>query len=811
MPANSGDEIVVRSRFDVLRARGQRVQLKARARIDGAPKAFARATMTMTTSTLIPSYRDNANTSPVYSDSWTNIHTTIDIPLDATSGQIDLILHGTGTARFNDVEIAPVGLSPPPTALELSPRQITNLISFTRAAALIRYLHPSDQVATIDWNAFLPNAIEQLLHAPPRADLLDELRTAFSEIAPTVTFSHAATPVAESMSPQNGATHLVRWRRYGFGDSAPFSTYREGRDPDNTYASASLRPQLPNLNLKACKKLSFRAAGRKLAGPGKASLFARVLRPGVKKQEISEAFRDSGTEVILEVDALGDTQDVEIGIKVEGRSGVALDALAVSCDGGPQHPVDIVRGPWAHMDFTDLYTWEISKCDARPCVTFQRNAIDTAFDPKRDVLHSDIGNGIMIHLPLAVWSDASRTLPVVAGNPLLNDFTIDDAPTRLAAISAAWGTLSIFYPYFADRQTDWLAPLSDAFKEVAAARSPRETHVALSHLIAHLPDNHARVTHSGAPATGVLPITFRRFGDNIIVTGGLPEYLEAIKVGSEIEQIDGVSADQAYDQVAMQVSAATEGSREYRTPLWMGMGYPGIFRSLRIRGLDGHAVDHILPLVSDELFGHTNREARPAVGSELAPGVYYLDLDSLSASSWEKVLPTLGRASAILLDFRGYVNITTLEVMSHITNRELHSPIWQTPLIPSAEGPRYTNGHWDVRPQVPRFNAKIVALIDARAMSSVETVLQMFYENKLGVLVGETSGGTNGNVAYLDIPGGFNIRFTAMRASDADGRTVQGHGFTPDHIVHPTLEGVRAGRDEILEAGIATATRLIGP
>ena len=55
----------------------------------------------------------------------------------------------------------------------------------------------------------------------------------------------------------------------------------------------------------------------------------------------------------------------------------------------------------------------------------------------------------------------------------------------------------------------------------------------------------------------------------------------------------------------------------------------------------------------------------------------------------------------------------------------------------------------------------------------------------MGVLVGEPRAGGNG--------------------------TVHGHGFTPDHVVHPTLAVVRAGRDEILAAALTLVQRLIAP
>jgi C-terminal processing protease CtpA/Prc len=60
----------------------------------------------------------------------------------------------------------------------------------------------------------------------------------------------------------------------------------------------------------------------------------------------------------------------------------------------------------------------------------------------------------------------------------------------------------------------------------------------------------------------------------------------------------------------------------------------------------------------------------------------------------------------------------------------------------------------------------------------------------------------------FSVPGGFGIRFTGMRVISADGTSIQGRGIVPDEIVHPTLEGVHSGRDEILEAGIAAAQRL---
>ena len=53
------------------------------------------------------------------------------------------------------------------------------------------------------------------------------------------------------------------------------------------------------------------------------------------------------------------------------------------------------------------------------------------------------------------------------------------------------------------------------------------------------------------------------------------------------------------------------------------------------------------------------------------------------------------------------------------------------------------------------------------------------------------------------------MRFTGMRVPLADGTALHGRGIIPDEVAHATLEGVRAGRDEVLEAAIGLARKLI--
>ena len=102
------------------------------------------------------------------------------------------------------------------------------------------------------------------------------------------------------------------------------------------------------------------------------------------------------------------------------------------------------------------------------------------------------------------------------------------------------------------------------------------------------------------------------------------------------------------------------------------------------------------------------------------------------------------------------------------------------------------------------FRSKIL-LIDPRAVSYSESLAGYFAAHANGTIVGEPSAGANGNVSRVELPGGFDFRFTGMRVTTHDGKTFHTKGFQPDIVVKPTLEGIRAGRDEVLERAIEVA------
>jgi C-terminal processing protease CtpA/Prc len=106
-------------------------------------------------------------------------------------------------------------------------------------------------------------------------------------------------------------------------------------------------------------------------------------------------------------------------------------------------------------------------------------------------------------------------------------------------------------------------------------------------------------------------------------------------------------------------------------------------------------------------------------------------------------------------------------------------------------------------PAQPRFTGQVVVLVDEVTQSSAEYHAMAFRAAPNAIVVGSTTAGADGNVSPIPLPGGIESMMSGIGVFYPNGTPTQRVGIVPDFEVRPTVEGIRAGRDEVLEAGIA--------
>ena len=96
-----------------------------------------------------------------------------------------------------------------------------------------------------------------------------------------------------------------------------------------------------------------------------------------------------------------------------------------------------------------------------------------------------------------------------------------------------------------------------------------------------------------------------------------------------------------------------------------------------------------------------------------------------------------------------------------------------------------------------------MVLVDESSISSAEYHALAFRAVPGAIVMGGTTAGADGNVSRFALPGGLSTMISGIGVFDDERNPTQRVGIVPDIESQPTVAGVRAGRDEVLEAAVA--------
>ncbi len=704
---------------------------------------------------------------------------------------------GPASITFDDVELT-VRSRPPESATQLSASQLEGLGTLARLLGHIRFFHPSDASAHADWQSLTAYAVAQVLTSTSSVELKHVLETLTNALAPRAAIYHPGSrpPPNSDVAP---GTPITRNVHVGYGDEDPFLSFRSGlEEPPTVGLRVTYHQRLAEIG--TCKRAVVRISDSMVSGHPIIQLEVAPLGVAGKSRTTSTPLRQERDIVQAEIPA--DAYGVAFGLFIRGIGSIQISGIELACDGRTVATIRAGAEGMISGSARHLYNYSNGvPCGGARCIRIERRPEVSQSD--RDVVDVELGPGLRLQMPVVVPLEAAHALPTQAQHRLVQ-LPASARASRIAAVLDLWTVLSWFYPYFTDQQIHWDATLRPALQAAAAAGSSDAQRRALARLAIALRDDHARVVRPGID-DGLLPLLFRSFGDRILVTAALAGFT-SLPVGSTLVSVDGVPAHEARRRAGEMVSAATPAWSERQAAYGIAYGRKGTLASVTVREPQGaREVTRLVPRLDRSEISPKLREIRPASGTELVSRVFYIDLHTLDAATWDAVLPKLENARAIVFDLRGYIGSAAFLPLGYLADRQLRSPILLAPVVAPTGPQRYEEVIWHVSPRRPTLKAKAIFLVDARTASAPETIAQVVRGERLGTLVGEPTGGTNGNVVNYPTIGGMVVRFTALRVLNHDGSALQGHGITPDVIVHPTVEGAIAGRDEILDAAVRLA------
>jgi C-terminal processing protease CtpA/Prc len=298
-------------------------------------------------------------------------------------------------------------------------------------------------------------------------------------------------------------------------------------------------------------------------------------------------------------------------------------------------------------------------------------------------------------------------------------------------------------------------------------------------------------------------IDLREIEGEFVVVGPQTQTLplDGIRVGDVVRRIDGEAAD---DRVRAALDLA-HGANQPARAFVVGTRLVRTNREHLALVVDDGTGERKWRGPTYELRELQHSDAVSKSWRTLEPGILYVDMDQFDADDIPPLEEALASAQALVVDLRAYPAFIIEDFLGLLSGPSLPFVRYRAPVLSKpgtwreALGPA-SGGGGD-------FAGPVVVLVDESTMSRSEYFVMALQVRKATIVVGSQTAGTDGNVSPIQLPGGLRLSFSGLEILYPNGARTQSRGVRVDIPVQPSIAGVRAGRDEILEAGRTAARK----
>ena len=394
------------------------------------------------------------------------------------------------------------------------------------------------------------------------------------------------------------------------------------------------------------------------------------------------------------------------------------------------------------------------------------------------------------------------------GNPIFQhekaykemDYTDDGF--RLLALFRYWNMIEYYFPYKHLSDHNWDHVLRDMILPFAKAESELDYKLQLLKLIGAIQDTHANIWQRDEVldqfwGVNIAPITIRHIEDKIVVTKIFDQLEEGkyLAVGDIITAINGVPVEQLIKEKQQYCPASN-------VPTQMRDVCRKLLRTneqqlvLDIAGKEKvtiNCVDYTtINFWSSDTPSYKNLDGN----------IGYLYPGNLKEGEIRGIIEQLKSTDGLVIDLRCYPSQFIVFTLGNF-------------LAPQASDfVKFSKGNYEqagefiftpimkVGSEYETYGKKIVVLVNETTQSQAEYTTMAFQAAPDVRVIGSTTAAADGNVSRIILPGNVRSMISGIGVYYPDGKETQRIGVAIDHEMRPTVAGIRAGKDELLEKAL---------
>ncbi|MGA9587031.1 MAG: S41 family peptidase [Terracidiphilus sp.] len=462
---------------------------------------------------------------------------------------------------------------------------------------------------------------------------------------------------------------------------------------------------------------------------------------------------------------------------------------------------------------------EIPVCDANKCPP--EPASDLNLKPDLAWIHhsTTLGSALSMRLQRIYQNrpgDSQFYVSLAPGvaNPVFEHelsyagVAFPDSGFQLLALFRWWNIMQYWSPYRNEAGQNWPAVLNEFIPKLALAKDRTAYQLAMLELVAKANDTHANLWSSldVRPPTGkcALPVDVRFIESRAVVTGLAAKDSAstiAFHIGDAIQSIDGMPLSKLIEDWTPLYADSNSAARQRDMARTLTGGecksvVVGMRRSGKL--IEIHAERKLAQTESKpqwhDLPGDTFRL--------LSPDIAYLKLSTVKAADVPNYIERAANTKGLIIDIRNYPSeFVPFALGSHLVKEPTPFAMFTIPDLTNP-GAFHFGNTVSIDPAPAHYSGKVVVLVDEVSQSQAEYTAMALRSAPGAIVVGSTTAGADGNVSAIPLPGGLSTMISGIGVFYPDQGPTQRIGIVPDVEAKPTIAGIKAGRDEVLETAI---------
>lgn len=391
----------------------------------------------------------------------------------------------------------------------------------------------------------------------------------------------------------------------------------------------------------------------------------------------------------------------------------------------------------------------------------------------------------------------------IQNEPEYPNFDWKNKNLRLLALFRYWNIVEYFYPYKYLTDQKWDDVLKEMIPKFANAQTELEYNLALLELVVKIDDSHATFS------TPVLndyfglywiPAKFTIIDNKAIITGFYDESLAAkddLRIGDIITTANGESIKNIFEKHYKYLSASNPAVKIRSSAFAI---FNGNSDTITVEYIRNNVTK--IKTVHRYYYNEFKSEKNLEKWEILEGNIGYINMGVLESDDVTTAMKKLMDTKAIIFDIRNYPKSSIHYIAAYLNKVPKY---FVTLTMPDIE---YPGKFFIAETQTcgtkkgEKYTGKVVVLVNEITQSQAEYSCMCFQTVDGAKIIGSQTAGADGPITYFRFSGSDKTVFTGMGVYYPDGRETQRIGIIPDIEVKPTIQGIRDGKDEVLEKAI---------